>query len=262
MNLNESLESMIFQPGDENYKAFAGLFRQMTEDNTKVYTTCRPSGTGYGIDTVPHAGSNYCVMYSDRSTVKKREGSSLCMIGLSDLINSVYSNPHVAGVVIDPEDTQPVFISRRDLQPLSGKPDPRLEKRDWGEGIPEYTPADLLSAEEAMSMAMTVTADSALSPDGFTVSEANSSITSFPNFIAEKNGQLYYISVGVAAAPNVPRLDPDMIAKLRAIAAENSARLLYAPVAIAPADPQRMQKGLLLVGDEFIINFAGLLDLS
>ena len=262
MNLTEAIDAMRGAPSPDNSKAFADLFRKMTEDNVQVYTTAAKSGSGYAIDTIEHAGNVFCIMYSERGKLRPKQGSSTCTIGVSNLIDSAYSNPHIAGVAINPYD-YPVYIQRKDLQMLSGKEDPRLKKRDWGEGIPEYTETDIMVAEEALDFAMEIVAEYGLAPEKFNLLESNNGLTTFPNFVAEKNGRYYFIAVDVAVAPNVPRINDEAVPKLIEIAKRNgNARILYAPVSIASADSERMQKGLALAGDTFIGSFLGFIEVE
>ena len=251
---------MRSNPGEENNKIFADFFRQMVDDNTQVYTTAKASNGGYAIDTAEHTGNVYVTMYSDSGKVKKPEGSSICTIGLSNLIDSCYANPHIMGIVINP-DEDPVYMQRKDLQFISGKEDPRLADRDWGEGIPEYTDADIMVAEEAIDFGMEIVAQYGLAPQGYELLESNNGLTAFPNFVVRKDGKLYFVAVDVALAPKIPKLDKEIVPKLLEIANEYDASILYAPVTFASADEERAQKGIALVGDQFIGKFLGFMEI-
>lgn len=261
MNLSEAISSMREFSSQENNRAFAELFRSMVDDNSQVYTTASRSGSGYAIDTVDHFGNFYCVMYSNSGEVQTREGSSMCTIGLSNLIDSVYANPHIAGLVINPHKNT-VFLQRKDLQLVSGKADPRQSKRDWGVGIPAYNPNDIMVAEEAIDFAMEIVASKGLQPLNYTLIESNSGLTAFPNFVAEKDGKTYYIAVDVAVAPKIPKIREDIVPKLLEIAESGNAEVLYAPVSFGSADSERMQNGLVLIGDEYIGNFLGFIQIE
>ena len=260
MTLTESIINMRAQPSPENNKVFADFFRGMVDDNTQVYTTAKPADGGYSIDTTEHAGNVYVAMYSDSSKVTKPQGSSTCTIGISDLIDSCYANPHIMGIAVNPQE-DPVFIQRKDLQILSGKEDPRLKERKWGEGIPEYTDADLMVAEEALDFAMEVVAAYGLQPGGYELLETNNGLTAFPNFVVRKDGKMYFVSVDVTLAPNVPTLKKEIVPKLIEAAAPYGADILYAPVSFASTDEERAKAGLALVGDEFIGNFPGFMEI-
>lgn len=260
MNLTEAMNNMRNNPSEENNKKFAEFFRNMVDENVQVYTTAKRLEKGFAIDTAEHNGNNYCVMYSDSSFVESRDGSAACTIGISNLIDSVYANPHISGLVINPN-AEPAFMQRKDLQIMSGKEDPRQRKRNWGKGIPEYTEADLMVAEEGLELAMDIVAEKGLEPEGYQLLEANNGVAVFPNFICMKEAQLYYIAVGCAIAPNVPKLNPEIVPKILEIADENHAKVLYAPVSFGSADPERLRAGLALNGDEYIGNFLGFLEI-
>ena len=258
-NLSEAIREMRRYPNAENNKAFADFIRKMTDENQQVYTTAAKSGSGYAIDTAEHSGNVYCIMYSDSGELQLQKGSYPCTIGISNLIDSVYANPHIAGLVINPH-KEPVFMQRKDLQIMSGKEDPRMKHRDWGKGIPQYNQSDIMVAEEALDFAMEIVAEYGLKPGGYHLIEANSSLTAFPNFVAEKDGKVYFIAVEVALAPKMPSLRKEVVPELVRIAAENgNATVYYAPVSISSSDPERMAAGLALVGDEFIGQFPGFL---
>lgn len=261
MNLTEAISNMRSNPTEDNSKAFADTFRALVDDNAQVYTTAKASGTGYAIDTAEHTGNIYVLMYSDSGKLEKKEGSKSCTIGLSDLINSAYANPHIAGIVINPNE-DPVYIQRKDLQIMSGKDDPRLKSRDWGKGIPEYTDADLMVAEEAIDFAIEIVAVYGVEPEGYKIVEVNNGLTAFPNLVLEKEGQLYFVTVDVAVAPNMPKFNRDAKDKIIEIAKEHNAKVLYAPVSFGSADEERMAKGLALNGDEFIGTFLGFIEIK
>ena len=262
MNMTETIKNMHENPCIENNKAFAELFRSMVDSNDQVYTAVKKQGTGYAIDTAEHTGNVYVVMFSDSGMAKTKDGSSYATIGLSNLIDSCYANPHIMGICINPYDEKPIYMQRKDLQIMSGKPDPRLENRNWGEGIPEYTDADLMVAEEAVDFAMEFVAANALENEGFELIESNNGLTAFPNFVVKREGQLYFIAVDVALAPNVPKLKPEVRDEIVKIGESYNAKVLYAPVSFASADQDRAAAGLALVGDEYIGQFVGFAELN
>ena len=260
MTLTEAIANMRAMPNQGNNKIFADFFRNMVDDNTQVYTTAKAINGGYAIDTAEHAGSVYVTMYSDSSKVEKPEGSSTCTIGICNLIDSCYANPHIMGIVINPNE-DPVYMQRKDLQILSGKEDPRLADRDWGTGIPEYTDSDLMVAEEALDFAMEIVAEYGLEPQGYELIESNNGLTAFPNFVVRKDGKMYFVSVDVKLAPDIPTLKKEIIPKLIEAAEPYDAGILYAPVSFASADEERAKAGLALVGDEFIGKFLGFMEI-
>ena len=249
-------------PSKENNIAFTDKFRQMVDNNDQVYTAVKKQGTGYAIDTAEHTGNVYVVMFSDSGMAKTKDGSAMATIGLANLIKSCYSNPHIMGVCINPYDEHPVYMQRKDLQIMSGIEDPRLKERNWGEGIPEYTDADIMVAEEAVDFAMEFIAAKALESEGFELVESNNGLTAFPNFVLKKDDQLYFVAVDVALAPKVPNLKSEVKDKIVEIGNAYNAKVLYAPVSFASSDPERAEKGLALVGDEFIGQFIGFVMLN
>lgn len=261
MNLTELIKNMHDVPSTENSTAFTQKFKEMVDDNSQVYTAVKQQENGYAIDTAEHVGNVYVIMFSDSGMAKTKDGSRYATIGVADLIKSCYKNPHIMGVAINPYDTNPIFIQRKDLQVMSGIDDPRLAKRDWGKGIPEYTDADLMVAEEGIDFAMEVVAAYGLQPEGYELVESNNGLTAFPNFVVTKDNKLYFVAVDASLAPNVPKLDKEVKNKLVQIGKEQGATVLYAPVSFASADEERAAASLALVGDEYIGQFIGFVEL-
>lgn len=262
MTLHQSLVNMQAEPSENARREFAAAFRKLADDNTQVYTAVKKLQNGYAIDTAEHNGSVYCVMFSEPSEVRHEKGGSTATIFLRSLIDSAYANPHIAGITIDPFSAFPVYIHRKDLQIISGMPDPRLITKNWGKGIPKYSEGDLMVAEEAMEFAMEIVAKYGLENSGYEIIDTNSGLTAFPNFALKKGDELLFVAVDVALAPNAPKLKDETKQKMLEAARENGAKAIYAPVSFASADPERMAASLALCGDSFIGTFLGFIELS
>lgn len=262
MDFEEALERLNDTGNETGNKAFAEFFSSLVESNGLVYTAAKPAGRELAIDTVTHAGNVFCVMYSEKNKAIALNNSRVCRIGLSNLIDCCYSTPHIAGIAINPDSDKPVFILRKDLQVISGKPDPRLQSRDWGPGIPDYNESDVMTAEEAFDFAMEIVAKYGLEEGRFKVLETSSALTEFPNFVCRKDDSLFFIMVGVAVAPHIPFIKPEIVPELLKIAKKDDAKVLYAPVSIGSSDPERMKAGIVLCGDAFISNFTGFIALN
>lgn len=260
MDFTQAISDMRNTPSEEHNKEFSTLFKLMVDENQQVYTTARALPKGYAIDTVVHDGNTYVILYSEAEKVNKPNGSATCKIGLSNLIDSCYANPHIMGIAIDPDDN-PVYIQRRELQYMSGKEDPRLADRDWGTGIPQYSESDLMVAEEAKDYAMSIVASKGLEPQGYELLETNNSITTFPDFVVRKDGKMYFVAVDVALAPEMPRLNKALVPQYIEAAQPYNAGILYAPVTFASADELRAQARLALIGDDYIGNFLGFMEI-
>lgn len=262
MNLTELIKNMHETPSAENSKAFTDQLKAMVDDNTQIYTAVKKQGEAYAIDTVEHVGNVYVIMFSDSGMAKTKDGSKYATIGVADLIKSCYKNPHIMGIAINPYDSKPIFMQRKDIQVMSGIEDPRLAKRDWGTGIPQYTKADLMVAEEGIDFAMEVVAAYGLEPEGYELVESNNGLTAFPNFVVTKNKKMYFVAVDAALAPNVPKLEKEVKDKMVQIGQQQGATVLYAPVSFASADEERAAASLALVGDEYIGQFMGFVELK
>ena len=236
--------------------AFSSAFAKAVSENMTVFVPTHKAESGTAIEMNQQYGEMYAVIFSDREYAVIRPGGQLAEVRLGDVISIVYSNPRLAGIAVDPQGA-PIYIKRRQIDALTELKDPRLEKRDWGDGVPPYDRRDLMVIEELMDLAMDVVSDYAVKRCGYNIIESHSSPVFIPNLILEKDGRLYYAVVEAAIAPAVPQLSDEKLKAMKKYAETMDAKCLYAAVGIGSSDAERFMQRIALCGDSFIPNFTG-----
>ena len=162
--------------------------------------------------------------------------------------------------MVDPN-KEPFLINRRAIHELTVRKDPRMVKKDWGEGIPTYKTKDLMVEEELLDFGMQIVEDFYISKEGFIVLEKNFGANCFPNFALQKNEVMYFlkVDVGIVDRPVINQNKKDFF--LDACKRFN-AKCLYAPIGLVPADEARAAKKVALYGDAYHVDFAGVEELN
>ena len=147
------------------------------------------------------------------------------------------------------------MINRKGIHNLTVRKDPRLQVRDWGEGIPSYTEKDLMVEEELLDFGMEIVKDHYIAKNEFTILESHTGVTAFPNYALQKNGEVYLLKVDVGVTDKPTLSERDKAFYLSSSKRFN-ARCLYAPLALVSTDAERAKKGLALCGDGYYVNFS------
>ena len=257
MSFFSAKNDMIRENSEENAIAFSEAFADLVNRNENVLIPVHEVSGGLSMELNQHYGEMFPVMFSAREkAVVRPDGGKLVETPIQSLIDAVYRNPRLAGIAVDPQD-EPVYIKRRQIDGLTCRKDPRLEEKDWGEGVPShYRQTDLLVIEELTDFAMDIVTQVA-ERQGYGIFEAHSSPVYIPNLILEKDGEIYFAVVEAAIAPKMPVLAPQKAEALKEYAKKANAKCLYASVGIGSKDQERFAAGLALCGDHFIINFTG-----
>ena len=129
---------------------------------------------------------------------------------------------------------------------------------DWGKGIPEFKESDLVTEEELLLYAMQVVEDVELKKNGYEIVAAKTELDKAPNFVAKKDGRLYFIVVKGDIAPYVPDMTIQEKMNLLEHAKAFNAECYFAPVSFGADDEERFRKGLLLRGDALYSRYKGL----
>jgi hypothetical protein len=126
--------------------------------------------------------------------------------------------------------------------------DDRLNPRDWGKGIPDYTGEDLMTEEEIHSFGVEIVAGQ-LQKDGYKIIHFNPILGSYPSIIAEDDKEALAIIVSCDIAPKKPKLK--LTDKFGIIGYCNGypTKPCFASISIGSSDPIRFEKSLALVGD-------------
>ena len=179
------------------------------------------------------------------------------MAGINKIIDSIYTSPQREDFVLDPY-TAPVFISRAQLNECTSRQDPRLERRDWGKGIPDYKPEDLMTALEVQKFAMQIAEGFGLRHGGYQITESSLDPQDPFSFAAQKDGQLCFVLVESCVAPKKPALSDRKKQRLLAFAGRHQAKAIYIPIGIGACDAERFSAGLALIGDAYYSDYHGM----
>lgn len=98
---------------------------------------------------------------------------------------------------------------------------------------------------------------------GFEILSVEPDLETFPQIVANKNDQLYFIVVQTAVYPEVGDLPTNhQIRLIREHAEKHKAITKFASLGLANANAKsEAEKSLLMKGDEFLVNYSGLKEL-
>jgi len=257
MTLSQAKKAMLDDGTEESAQAFSAAFADAVGQKTPVLVPVHSVEGGFSIELNSHCGELFAVIFTEREkAVVRPVDGKLITTDINSVIDTVYKNPRLAGIAVDPQN-EPVYISRKQIDALTVRRDPRLQERDWGEGIPKsYRQSDLLCIEELTDLAMDIVLQYCVN-HGYGVFERHSSPVYIPNLIVEKDGVTYYAVVEAGLAPDIPTLHPEKLKALHSYAEKLNAKCLYAPVGLGSADKERFAERLALCGDRYIVNFGG-----
>lgn len=142
-NFSAAKDKMIHEESNVARRHFYELFAEMVENRTWVSAPINDKQ----LLVLPFRGGYYISIYSDINKRTLGESKDVVTSDINVFIDSLYNNPHLLGIVIDPNQ-DPVLVSRREINGLTIRKDPRLQIKDWGTGIPIYSEKDLMVEEE------------------------------------------------------------------------------------------------------------------
>jgi hypothetical protein len=237
-------------------KDFYELFAGMVENKSWVSAPVNDKQ----LLILPFRGGYYISIYSDMNNRRPGESRDVITADINIFIDCLFDNPHLLGIVVDPNQ-DPVLISRKEINGLTIRKDPRLQIKDWGVGIPKYTERDLMVEEELLDFGIDVIEEHFVNKNGYEILEINRGADGFPNFALRKNGILYLMKVD-AAVTNKPTLTREKREFYVNSCRRFNAKCLYAPLALISSDPERAEAGIALCGDGFHANFTGVEELN
>lgn len=217
---------------------------------------------GYRLRIVEARGKPYAAMYSDQTEIKA--SGSIVMTDINKLLEPVFENPEIAGIIIDPETTSLCIDKGFFLKCIlhgylpethnNGSP-----QKDWGVGIPQYSRSDLMSEGEMLNFAMHTVLDNEEALHSMTPVSACDHLDAIPNLIFEDNGRFVFVVVKGYCAEKAPVLSAEVRTLLQSYQERFGATCYYAPVGFRSAtDLIRFNACLALKGDGFYAKYEGL----
>lgn len=256
-NLSKAKEALVAGPTLAINKSFGDALAAAVENGEWIAAPVIPDEHGNRLVIQTNKGRPYVVLFTGEDHYHSEKGMSLMMSDINKIIDSIYSSPHLEGFVLDPY-TSPIYISRAQLNDTTSRMDPRLERRNWGKGIPKYLPEDLMTEVEVQKFAMQVSESFGLHHEGYQILESTLNPMDPFSYAARKDGQLYFILVESSVAPRKPSLSQIKKQRLLASARKHNAKAIYIPVGIGACDAERFSAGLALIGDAYYADYHGM----
>ena len=244
-NLAEAKKRMQILHTDESIDTLYDFLEEIIENDTWISA---PMNDHHFI-SVPFRGGQYLPMYSGMAGRDPSDSKEIINLSISKLIDILYDNPHLLGIIIDPQ-KDPFPVDRKIINKISKKKDPRQHRRYWGCGIPDYTPKDLMTGEELLRFGMDIIVERYLTKQGYIISETNYGTQGFPNFVLNKDGELFLLKVSVSISQHIG-LSKEEEEFCLSTCEEFKAKCLFASIVLIPMDEERDAKRIALYGDEY-----------
>jgi len=203
----------------------------------------------------------FVAIYSDDSEIQSTE--DVMMLDINEVMNTVFHNSQIAGIVVDP-DTTGLCLEKGFLLKcifhgyLPQTHYPATPPKDWGIGIPEYTQSDLMSDGELLNFAMHTVLDCEERDHDISVISACDHLNALPNLILEYDGHLAFVVVKGYCAETTPTPSNETLDLLGKYSKCFGAICYYAPVGFGSTDASRFDAWIALKGDGFYAKYTGL----
>ena len=263
-DLNTAVRKLVAHQSPESRAEFSVALKALAESGTWVYMPGKKEEAGFSFAVLTARGKNFAAFYSDPSEVPPERMQETCVADLDRLISQVFREQGLAGVVIDPFTHRLCLEKHALLRCLLHGGYPALESggtepKNWGDGIPEYTQADLMTPAEIQNFAIhsVIEHDENLRK-GYTFVSGCDYPGAMPSLILEKDGRFVFVYLKSYTASDEPVLTPEERGALLKLAEKYSGASAWAPVGFFSAEPDRFSAGLTLRGDGFFCRYEGL----
>ena len=160
-NLAEAKRALVANPTLEANKIFGKALASAVSRGEWVAVPVVPDARGNKYSIILYGSRPYIVLFSDEEHYHFEQGTRLMMCDINKVIDNIYESPYLEGFVLDPY-TASIYITRSQLNDSTARRDPRLERHNWGKGIPDYKPEDLMTDVEVQKFAMQISSVSLL----------------------------------------------------------------------------------------------------
>lgn len=257
MTIAEAKEALITAPSLETNTHFSHALSEAVDKREWIAAPVVSDERGKKHILWRKNSSLYIVLFSSENHYRLEKDAELMMTDINRIIDCIYESTALEGFVLDPY-TTPIFVSRSQLNICTRRKDPRLQKRDWGVGIPQYHSDDLMTAVEVQKFAMQIAENMGLTRNGFKVIEKTVDVQAPFSFAVRKDGELSFVLVRSSVAPKKPSFPQERKNLLIAYAKKHKAKAIYIPVGIGASDSERFNAGLTLIGDAYYANYHGM----
>ena len=247
--------------GPETMSELSRILKRYVDDGAWLPMPVEPDANGDRLRIIESRGRAYAAMYSDPAEAKF--SGRIVMTDIKKLLEPVFSNRELAGIVIDPETTS-LCLDKRFLLKciLHGYlPETRNQgspQKSWGVGIPKYNQSDLMSEGELLNFAMHTVLGNEDAFSSLMPVSACDHISALPNLIYEDHGRFIFVVVKGYCAEAEPTISDEAHNLLKQYCGLYNATCYYAPVGFRSTDGDRFNACLALKGDGFYAKYVGL----
>ena len=248
----------------DNLRSFAHVIKSYIDNNKWVHIPGNEDEKGFRMTVLERRGNHFAALYSDPTEIRNAQNDNILLIDINKLIDLVFQNKDIDGIVIDPDTTslclEKPFLLKCILhgsypeQNNGGTP-----QKDWGEGIPNYSDDDLMSEGEIQNFAMhaVIDNDQTLQQNYHLVSGCDYP-GAIPSLIFEKGSTFIFVYIKGYVSIDEPNLTASERKVLLDISEKYNAKCYWAPVGFLSSDPARFNACLALKGDGFYCKYEGL----
>ena len=259
-----AIECLASNPSVANQKNFAKSLVSYVENNRWVPMPICEDENGYKFKIIHSRGKRYAALCSDNTHVKKDADFSIAITDINKLIEPVFQNEDVDGIVINPYTTCLCLDKEYLLRCLLHAKYPEQNNsgcppKNWGEGIPHYTQSDLMTDGEIQNFSLHVVLDNDESiQNKFSFVSACDYPTAIPSIILQSEKGFAFVYVKGYTSMAEPSLTEEEKEILLSLGQKYNAETYYATVGFLSTDPAIFAAELALKGDGFYCKYEGL----
>lgn len=262
--LTLEIEKLASNPSANNQISFAKTLTNYVEAGTWIPMPIHKDENGYRLKIIESHGKHYAAMYSDNTHMKKDSEFDVVVTDINKLIDPVFQNSHIDGIVINPY-TSCVCLDKKFLlkcllhakypeQNNAGSP-----PKNWGEGIPHYTQSDLMTNGEIQNFSLhTVLDNDEDIQNNFSFVSACDYPSAIPNIILQSENGFAFVYIKGYTSMAEPSLSEEEKEVLLSLGQKYNAETYYATVGFLSIDPERFAAEIALKGDGFYCKYEGL----
>ncbi len=258
--LSIAIENLATNPSVENQKQIAMVLTSYVEKNSWVPIPVHQDTNGYQFKIVENRGKRYAAMYSDNTHIKKDPEYDIADTDINKLIEPVFHNEHIDGIVINPYTDFLCLDKSFLIKCLLHAKYPQqnnigCEPKNWGAGIPVYDDNDLMTIGEIQNFALhTVLENDTVVAKNFTFVSACDYPSAMPSIILQSENKFAFIYVKGYTALTEPCFTEQEKSTLISLGKKYNADIYFATVGFLSIDPARSREELALKGDGFYCN--------
>lgn len=262
--LSIAVEKMVSSPSVENQKNFASVISTYVEKEIWVPIPIHQDEKGYRLKIIESRGKHYAAMCSDEAEVKKDSEFNVAVTDINKLIEPVFQNEYIDGIVINPYTTFLCLDKEFILKCLLHAKYPKQRimgsyPRNWGEGIPSYNKNDLMTQGEIQNFALhSVLENDKNIAENFSFISACDYPSAMPSIILRSENKFAFVYIKGYASLTEPVLNVQEKNELIALGEKYNAETYFATVGFLSTDPARLEAELTLRGDGFYCKYEGL----